>query len=221
VRCLRRVSSLLAMACIVIAMLGYQSVAATEHAAALIVIKGDGSSIWITVPFTDEEISGADLLQESTLQITTVSFGGLGIGVCGIEQTGCDVANCRKRLCQGPGKDDPFWQYFVARPDGTWTFSPLGINADKVHDGDVRAFIWSADPPTMSAPNLEFVIGKTGSPADGAARLIRLNADGLPQTDPASRQDDQNTIAGIAVLVVFIGGVGVVGWRRRQRTPAV
>lgn len=189
-------------------------VRAADHTAGLIVFKGDGTSIWVTVPFAEDEISGADLIERSGLAVTEVSFGGLGIGVCGIEETGCDVAECRKRLCQGPSRDDPYWQYFIGGTDGAWLTAPLGISADKVHDGDVRAFIWSAEPPDVAAPLIADVIAKVGS-TDG---VMRFDAEGNVAGVAAA---DASDIPWIGIGVVGVGVFAVGGLVVRRRIGAV
>jgi hypothetical protein len=206
---LLRISALVA----IIGFFVHGMAVAQAHTAGLVVIKGDGSSIWVAVPFDEESISGADLLERSGLAVTEVSFGGLGIAICGIEQTGCDVAECRKRLCQGPARDDPYWQYFLAGDEGTWVVAPLGISSDRIHDGDVRGLIWSADPPSIQAPDVEQVAAKVGS-SQGEARF---DHEGNPTTETTI---DSSSIPWVGISItagLAITMVGIALMRRRGR----
>jgi hypothetical protein len=206
---LLRISALVA----IIGFFVHGMAVAQAHTAGLVVIKGDGSSIWVAVPFDEESISGADLLERSGLAVTEVSFGGMGIAICGIEQTGCDVAECRKRLCQGPGRDDPYWQNYLAGDEGTWVVAPLGISSDRIHDGDVRGLIWSADPPSIQAPDVEQVAAKVGS-SQGEARF---DYEGNPTTETTN---DSSSIPWVGISItagLAITMVGIALMRRRGR----
>ncbi|MGI8485889.1 MAG: hypothetical protein ACR2OU_16720, partial [Thermomicrobiales bacterium] len=77
---------LLAIVLSVLLSAGMPAAKATEPAnvAGLVVYYGDGAMTYAWVPFTENEISGIDLLERSGLPILTVGFGGLGDGVCKI-----------------------------------------------------------------------------------------------------------------------------------------
>jgi len=62
--------------------------------------------------------------------LLTVEFGGLGEGVCKIEQTGCEIGPCRTRLCQGR-RDSPYGA-ISSRRAGAWVASPLGGSATRI-----------------------------------------------------------------------------------------
>ena len=65
--------------------------------AGIVIRPGDGTVTYAYVPL-DEPVSGIELLRRSGVSLVTVGFGGLGEGVCQIEETGCDVGPCRTRL---------------------------------------------------------------------------------------------------------------------------
>src|SRR5690606_38353479 len=66
--------------------------------AGVVVEYGDGQVSYALVPFTGESLSGFDLLDRTGLSLLSIEFGGLGQGVCTIEDTGCDIDACRARL---------------------------------------------------------------------------------------------------------------------------
>jgi hypothetical protein len=190
--------------------------AAGSSRAGLIVAHGDGRMAYALVTFDGPSISGADLLDRSGLAVTEVTFGSLGVGVCAIDATGCDIGECRKRLCQGARQDDPFWRYFVETGEGAWQFAALGISGDTVSNGGVRALIWSAGAPDFPALSLDDLAAKAGAIGDGGVALTRYQADGSVDTGSHAKQDDGLPYAGLAVVgfaVVIDGGIYV----RRKR----
>jgi hypothetical protein len=192
---------------------------AASHAAGLVVIQGDGSSAWVYVPFDEESISGAELVHRSGLAVTEVSFGGLGIGICGIEGNGCDISECRKRLCHGPANDDPYWQYFLGGTDGTWKVAALGVSSDTIHDGDVRAFIWSASAPTVAAPTVAEMAVRLNAPQTGTVSVQRFGADGSIISPARSHKNGTPWfgLVAVAVAVLVATSLGVNRRRRSER----
>lgn len=122
----------------------------TENVAGLVILDGDGDLGYALVTFEEEEISGMELLRRSGAEPVTITFGGLGEGVCGIGETGCAVDVCRKRMCQTGSPDSPFWQSFAAGENSAWERLELGASADRVSDGDVRLWAWTAAQPALA-----------------------------------------------------------------------
>ena len=169
---------------------------------------------YVVVTFDGESISGAELLNRSGLTVTEVSFGGLGVGVCAIDDTGCDVGECRQRLCHGPRTDDPYWQYFLRSADGAWQVAALGVSADSIADGAVRALIWSAGAPDFAAPAIEELAGKAGDTMKNGVALTRYQADGSIDDDSGS-EDTQVPYAGVVIVVAAVALAGGVVVRKR------
>ena len=63
-----------------------------EHHAGLVIRDQQGELSYAYVAFSEPEISGLELLKRSGAAVVTVGFGGLGEGVCSIQNAGCDVA---------------------------------------------------------------------------------------------------------------------------------
>src|SRR4051812_18915609 len=76
--------------------------AAPLHFAGVVVRHGDGVMAYGYVGFAEDKLNGIELLRRTGLDVVTVSFGGLGEGVCSIDEHGCPATDCRKRVCQGP-----------------------------------------------------------------------------------------------------------------------
>ena len=184
--------------------------------AGLVVAHDDGRTAYVIVSFDEPTISAAELLDRSGLEVTEVSFGGLGFAVCAIDATGCDVSECRKRVCQGPQRDDAYWQYFLGKPDGSWQVAVLGISADTVADGDVRAFVWSAEPPAFPAPSIDELALNAGRLNDDGVALTRYRADGSVDVATGDGPGRDLAVEGVAVVgVAVLAGGAVLAMRRR------
>ncbi len=132
----------------------------TVHHAGLVIVFPEGRIETRCVEFNEDSISGTQLLQESGLTIVFSSFGGgLGAGVCRIDDVGCsDPGNC---FCRCQGASCAFWSYF--KLDGsTWRYENVGPATRRLHDGDTDAWVWGSGhagpgearapcPPTPSA----------------------------------------------------------------------
>jgi hypothetical protein len=196
------------------------------HHAGLVVRHGDGRIVYAYVAFSEETISGVELLRRSGVSLVTVGFGGLGEGVCTIDGEGCPAGDCRKRVCQGSGEDAPFWQYFRQRSPGDWVSLSLGASATKVHDGDVDGWSWTGHDPALPPLTIDDVARFAGVPAspspvaDTAANPTPAVRTVYPAgMGPSAHGKEQGTIvylAGAAALAV-VGGATVVAVRRRSR----
>lgn len=138
---------------IVLAWLGAQrSLAQSPNRAGLVVQHGDGTVRTACVTFEEPEISGAELLRRSGLDVVVAAEGGLM--VCAIGGEGCqypaEPCFCR---CQGQGPCT-YWSYWHLDPrQGEWVYSSLGAGAYKVRNGDVDGWRWgSGTPGHASAP---------------------------------------------------------------------
>jgi hypothetical protein len=193
--------------------------ASGEHQVAGIVVDyGDGRVTYALVPFDDEGISGMDLLHRSGLDLLTVDFGGMGEGVCQIEETGCEPGPCRARLCQTGDPDSAFWQYLRGNDDGNWAFAALGASASTVEDGDVNGWYWTSTTPTGPALTLDAIAGELDVDLDALRAGEHLDpvvtTIGAPNdTNATSRRD---ILAG-AAIVLAIAGAGVFAVRRSRR----
>ncbi len=192
-----------------------------QHHAGVIVRYPDGSLTYAYVPFSEEEISGIELLRRTEIPLVTVGFGGLGEGVCSLAGEGCGATECRKRVCQGPRPDDPFWQYFRLDPPGAWTPVLRGASASTVGDGDVDGWSWTGGEPSLPATSLDEIAALVGNAANGAGDadgsvLVRtIVPEGAVPSPPAPRQG-WRTYAG-ALALLAIGGAGALFGPRQQR----
>jgi hypothetical protein len=193
--------------------------------AGLVIRHGDGTITYAVVPFEEEEISGVELLRKSGVSLVTVSFGGLGEGVCSIDETGCSVSECRQRVCQSADPDSPYWRYFRQQDPGAWTPQMLGASSSRVADGQIDGWSWSPDEPRLppvNLPGLAVLAGAVRLDAIVDEPVSRtIDASGRPVRDADAPGDGLAVYAGvITVLIVMSVFVVVVIVRSRAAAKA-
>ncbi len=188
--------------------------------AGLIVDYGSGRVSYALVPFTEDSVSGFDLLDRSGLSLLAIEFGGLGQGVCAIEGTGCDIAACRSRLCQSGDPNSPFWQYAQRRQNGDWATSPLGASSSTVADGDIEIWSWSSEPPAPRTVSLDDIAREIGidlaTLGDGGS-LDPVSITSGQQPDASREVGWQEVGAGAVLAGIAIVGVFALRRSRPQR----
>jgi len=138
------------------------------HQAGLVVVHGDGSVASACVAFSEESISGAELLRRSGVEVTLGDYGGLGYGVCAIGDEGCPAG--RDCFCQCRGRPCAYWVYSHRQPDGSWAVSGIGASTWQVRDGDVDGWVWGDGSTAPPAVALEQVCpGGAAQPAGATA----------------------------------------------------
>jgi hypothetical protein len=194
--------------------------------AGLVVRHGDGRITYAVVAFPEESIDGIELLERSEIPVVTVSFGGLGEGVCSVEEEGCPSSDCRQRVCQGPGDESPYWRYFRQAAPGDWRALALGASSTKVRNGDVDGWSWTPDEANLPAVTMN----------DLLATLDIASAAGTPQMEssavhttiypegvqPPNNEAGQSLAVyyGAGTILVMIGVVAIVVVRRGRAIEA-
>jgi hypothetical protein len=196
----------------------------TLHAAAgeagLVVEHGDGTTVYVLVVFSEDNISSLELLRRSGLSLTTVASGGLGEAVCSIEREGCNLSDCRTNLCQTGDPESPFWKFFRVGSSGAWIAQPLGASATKVRDGDVDFWSWTGGEATIPVINLSRVIEMTAAPLDrstGNVYTAWFDANGNAINPPSTDSANDNPLLEGAVLIALIIVIGFLMVRRQRR----
>ena len=165
--------------------------------AGLVVQFGGGQIETRCVEFTEQEITGADLLNRSGLNAIVDPSSGLGITVCRIEGQGCDYpAEACFCQCSGSGPC-AYWNYFYREPgQDSWTYAPLGALRHKVTSGSIEAWLWGNGTPPPAAdlsfdavcpsPTPSPTIPVTSTPQKAALQVA--TAAGPPTLEPAQTQ---------------------------------
>ena len=110
-----------------------------NYQAGLVVFSSDGQVYTACVSFSEDAITGLDLLQRSGLDLETATNPNQGIAVCSIEGVGCPSNDC---FCSMPD----YWSYWQ-RNDAGWAYSALGSVQSQVVGGDVNAWSWGIGNP--------------------------------------------------------------------------
>jgi hypothetical protein len=106
--------------------------------AGLVIVFPDGEQHYC-IEFSENEITGAELLRRSGLEVLFSGFGGLGSGVCRIEDVGCsDPGDC---FCQCRGAECAYWTYYAAE-ESRWQVLNVGASTRLLRDGDADAWVW-------------------------------------------------------------------------------
>jgi hypothetical protein len=193
------------------------------HHAGLIVRDAEGRLTYAWVPFAEDEIDGITFLKRSGIPTVTVGFGALGEGVCSIGGQGCDVAECRRNVCQASAIDAPYWQFFQQDPadPSNWEWQMLGASSTRVRDGDVFGWSWTAREPALPAltgPEIAALAGAS-DPESNVAYVATYLSDGVAAVLPPPPPDRQTTLAAAGILLL-IAGTGAALNISRRRTMA-
>ncbi len=111
-----------------------------SHRAGLAVFSGNNSLFTTCISFTQNSITGLELLQQSGLALETATNPTQGTAVCKIGDVGDPANNCF-------GSMPDYWAYWQMGKNG-WEYSPVGADQSLVMDGGVYAWSWgTGDPP--------------------------------------------------------------------------
>jgi len=199
------------------------------HQAGLVVVHGDGSVVSGCVAFSEESISGAELLRRSGLEVTLDAYGGLGYGVCAIGDEGCPAGqDC---FCQCRATPCAYWVYSHRHAGGSWAISGVGASTWEVHDGDVDGWVWGDGstappavdfeqvcPPDMAAPEVSTVVSDALSSVAPSATLPTITSAPLPSpavptATPVAIAEARGRDDGFLGYVLFgVVVVGLAGW---------
>lgn len=116
--------------------------------AGVVAVYGDGRVVTRCVSFSDETLSGLDLLQQAGLG-PLFSSGPMGSLLCSLSGEGCPTSDC---LCECKASPCTYWNYFHRNPDGSWAYAGIGAAARLLRDGEVDGWVWgdgSSAPPVL------------------------------------------------------------------------
>ena len=101
--------------------------------AGLIVQLPDSAPLKVCVEFSEETITGFELLQRAGLEILA-EHGPMGAAVCSLNGQGCPASDCfcRKTI---------YWSYWHLL-NGSWVYGAMGASSYKVGDGAVEGWVW-------------------------------------------------------------------------------
>ena len=219
--------------------------AGEPNEAGLVIQFGGGRIETRCVTFEEDEITGAELLTRSGLDLSVDASSGMGITVCQIEGEGCSYP-AEPCFCQCMGGGDcAYWNYYFRDPGATgWSYSALGAVLRKVRAGSVEGWVWGSgnsppgvemtyeticlpptaaptatvEPPAPPTPTATAPPAETASPTRAATALPTVT---VPQPDPSPAPTPQagQSPAGywsFGLAVLGLGLIGAIVWLRRR-----
>jgi hypothetical protein len=168
------------------------------HRAGLVIVLPDRVETFC-IEFAGDSITGSELLEQSGLPIVFAGFGGLGGGVCRIEDVGCsDPGDC---FCQCQGAECSYWSYFVLEGEA-WAYENVGPSQRRLRDGDVDGWVWgsgddapaAARGPCPATPTATIASPPSATPVSTPAASSGPGAVGQSATAPASQPTATNTL---------------------------
>jgi hypothetical protein len=212
--------TLLAIALLAAPLTGRLAAGQAVNHAGLVVRHGDGRITYAYIAFQEETISGIELLERSGISVVTVSFGGLGEGVCSLDEEGCPASDCRQRVCQGPGDESPYWRYFRQAAPGDWQALALGASSTTVRDGDIDGWSWTPDEANLPSVSMDDLLARLGIASvagtpqmESTAVRTTIYPEGVSPTE----DDDAQSLAvyaGAGTILVMMAVVAIVVVRR-------
>jgi len=107
---------------------------------ALVIRADDSTIITRCVTFTEDEITGYQVLERSGLDFVA-HYDNVGAAICAIAGTGCPENDC---FCDSPPNYWSYWHWV----DGAWSYANTGATGTSVGDGAIDGWNWGpGDPP--------------------------------------------------------------------------
>lgn len=126
-----------------------QSANASTNQAGVVVVHEDGSVVSRCVGFTEESISGYELLVRGGFTVRS-DVTAMGASVCSVDGQGCgEGTDC---FCQCQSSPCIYWTYWQLLPEG-WRYSNAGPATIQVQHGDVQGWVWGESKPNSPAEN--------------------------------------------------------------------
>lgn len=163
--------------------------------AGIVIEFGDLSTREFCVSFTEESISGFELLQRTGLALVYQDYGGGSVTICKIGGEGCDypAKPCFCQCLDAGVKTCTFWGYYrIDSSSGAWRYANGGPGSVRVRDGDLEGWRWGQHQQGLGSPAPSTLagvcergehVGPVASPAvrkTGGASTPRSTAAGSP-----------------------------------------
>lgn len=214
--------------------------AAEQNSAGLVVRHGDGTLVYVWVPFEEESITSEQLLTRSGLEAVVTPFGGLGTAVCSLDGEGCPSSDC---FCKSYTSPAYFWHFYALR-DGQWIEELAGPTSRTIRNGDIDGWAWTAGEhglplvtideiaalngvreavasPTVDRPSTP--VATPASAPEPTTRVVVVAPDGTPVArEPAAPDAGDGAqwplFAGMAGVAIVVGALAAL--RRRKAWPS-
>jgi hypothetical protein len=187
--------------------------AQTSNRAGLVVRYGDGSIETACVSFSEEVITGYELLRRSNIPVIADLGSGMGAFVCKIGNDGCNFPqeDCACKF----NTEQKYWSYWLLQNDA-WQYSNLGAGNASVKSGDVQGWVWgtgSANTEANTKPPV-LTLAQICSAAAPATPTATHTATALPTLTPTPTPTPTSfptpTATPVPVANVIAGGQAIM-----------
>ena len=192
-----------------------------EYLAGLVVDFGKGQIETRCVAFTEESISGYQLLERSGLAFGMDASSGIGAAICQIEEMGCPGTDCFCQ-CKGGGACAywTYWQLNENENEGAWTYAQAGASMVRVSEGMVHGWRWGDKSELEAMPPLSTdfaqVCAAELADRENTAVLPISNQNQSPSSITDTTASFPAWLAYLAFgLILSVLGVGLVLIRRK------
>lgn len=165
-----------------------------ENRAGLVIVHGDGSVATQCIAFTEESISGAELLTRSQLDLS-MEASSMGATICRIDGEGCNFPT-ESCFCQCQGSPCIYWSYWRLT-EGEWRYSNIGAGNALVRAGDVDGWRWGAgtvdkaeSPPAITFEEICVEPKQTVAPEPPQSVDAAHSTSAQPTLQPLSAQTE-------------------------------
>lgn len=149
-----------------------------QNQIALVVIHGDGRATTSCVDFSEQSLTGYQVLQYAKMSMS-INASAMGVEVCSLDGEGCTVPQ-EDCFCGMNRTPQVYWSYWQLE-GGAWKYSNLGASNITLQPGAVQAWKWGSgedNPP----PAYTFAQICAPAPAEPTATFTPLPSPTFPPT---------------------------------------
>jgi len=188
---------------LILALSTRAGIGAQEPNKAAVVVRLDDDQVTSRcVTFSEESLSGMDLLRRSGLALET-KVEGMGSLVCSIENSGCPADDC---FCQcSGGKECVYWSYWRNQEDG-WAYARVGASQNQIGHGGIDGWSWGPGSLTEAIEPPPVTFDEVCSSDNVTVTAISSETTAAPEWQP---------YAVFGAVLLLLGGGMVLSRRRR------
>lgn len=168
--------------------------------AVLVVAYGAGQSEAHCISFSEESLSGYELLQRAGLELA-VETSGMGTAVCRINDKGCPANDC---FCQCRGADCEYWSFWQWQ-DGAWQYARVGAHVQTARNGAMQGWTWGPGSVTEAPPPPIINFDDVCTNGAGVSQETAVSEPAVPWL----------SYVGFALILLILGGLLL---RQRRRS---
>ncbi len=150
---------------------------------ALVVTHGDGQTVTKCVEFSEDQLTGLQVLEKSGLAMD-YEVQGMGATICKLDGEGCSYPGgpC---FCQCQGSSCTYWSYWQMA-NGAWQYSSYGASNTHVSNGGVEGWIWGAGTTSSASPPPVYTFEQICGAPTNTSTATNTQAPAANSTSPAA-----------------------------------